>query len=230
MPSENACITGVTGNVNVDDISSTPNNGESNMNNPVSATSFKSPFEGLTKAECISLFVDALTPKARDLYKKMEALATDIEHADLDDLKLIHDTSKCQSCHCPLHAILYDAVDSEMTRRWELEILEKGIVVDDPEAAYDEYIHAPQFPYAVSPDWFRAVCNAMTPNGRRVYDVIESVGLAIEKLSDKDLKRLQRLAMFQSVHCVLYVILHDATAKTLDLRKCMKATFLGCAE
>jgi hypothetical protein len=222
MTTNSACISSVNGNV---DITSTPNNGDNTMTNPAPATSFKSPFEGKTKAECMDMLADALTPKARELYKKMMKVGIDMENAKLDDLKILRETYIFQSCHCPLHAILWDATDREMTRRWELEAFENGIIYDNPEDAYEEYVATTKVhgSFKTRRDLFSAMYNAMTPRGRRLYDDIEKLGIAIEKLSDNDLKRLQRLAMFQSIHCAMYVILHDAPQRALGLRMMCEA-------
>jgi hypothetical protein len=221
MTTKSACISSVNGNV---DITSTPNNGDINMNNPVSATR-KTRFTGKTKKECMDMLADDLTPKARELYKKMMKVGIDMENADLDDLKIIRETYIFQSCHCPLHAILWDATDREMTRRWELEAFENGIIYDNPEDAYEEYVATTKVhgSFKTRQDLFKAMYNAMSPRGRRLYDDIEKLGIAIEKLSDNDLKRLQRLAMFQSIHCVMYVILHDAPQRALGLRMMCEA-------
>ena len=213
----------VTSSVNgvAADITSTPHNGDINMNDPAPATR-KTRFTGKTKKECMDMLADDLTPKARELYKKMMKVGIDMENADLDDLKIIRETYIFQSCHCPLHAILWDATDREMTRRWELEAFENGIIYDNPEDAYEEYVAATAKVHGRSfktkRDLFIAMYNAMTPRGRRLYDDIEKLGIAIEKLSDDDLKQLQRLAMFQSIHCAMYVILHDAPQRALGLR------------
>lgn len=205
-------------------VTSTPNNGDSTMNEP-RTTTFKSPFAGKTKAECIALFSESLSGTARRLYRKMVKVGIDMENADLDDLKIIRETYIFQSCHCPLHAILWDATDREMTRRWELEAFENGIIYDNPEDAYEEYVATTKVygSFKTRRDLFSAMYNAMTPRGRRLYDNIEKLGIAIEKLSDSDLKQLQRLAMFQSIHCAMYVILHDAPQRALGLRMMCEA-------
>lgn len=222
MTTNSACISSVNSNV---DITSTPNNGDITMTNPTPATR-KTRFTGKTKAECMDMLADDLTPKARELYKKMMKVGIDMENAELDDLKIIRETYIFQSCHCPLHAILWDATDREMTRRWELETFENGIIYDNPEDAYEEYVAATakvHGSFKTRRDLFSAMYNAMTPRGRRLYDDIEKLGIAIEKLSDNDLKQLQRLAMFQSIHCAMYVILHDAPQRALGLRMMCEA-------
>lgn len=216
----------VTSSVNgvAADITSTPNNGDITMNDSVSATR-KTRFTGKTKKECMDMLADDLTPKARELYKKMMKVGIDMENADLDDLKIIRETYIFQSCHCPLHAILWDATDREMTRRWELEAFENGIIYDNPDDAYEEYVATTKVhgSFKTRRDLFSAMYNAMTPRGRRLYDDIEKLGISIEKLSDNDLKQLQRLAMFQSIHCAMYVILHDAPQRALGLRMMCEA-------
>jgi hypothetical protein len=221
MATKSACISSVNGNV---DITSTPNNGDITMNDSVSATR-KTRFAGKIKKECMDMLADDLTPKARELYKKMMKVGIDMENADLDDLKIIRETYIFQSCHCPLHAILWDATDREMTRRWELEAFENGIIYDNPDDAYEEYVATTKVhgSFKTRRDLFSAMYNAMTPRGRRLYDDIEKLGISIEKLSDNDLKQLQRLAMFQSIHCAMYVILHDAPQRALGLRMMCEA-------
>lgn len=220
MTTKSACISSVNGTV---DITSTPNNGDITMNDSVSATR-KTRFTGKTK-KCMDMLADDLTPKARKLYKKMMKVGIDMENADLDDLKILRETYIFQSCHCPLHAILWDATDREMTRRWELEAFENGIIYDNPDDAYEEYVATTKVHVSCKTrrDLFSAMYNAMTPRGRRLYDDIEKLGIAIEKLSDDDLKQLQRLAMFQSIHCAMYVILHDAPQRALGLRMMCEA-------
>jgi hypothetical protein len=198
-------------------VTSTPNKGDSTMNEP-RTTTFKSPFAGKNKAECIALFSESLSGTARRLYRKMVKVATEIENARLEDLRILNAMCIYLSCHCPLHTLLCGATERELRCRWEIDVFESGKILEDPEASFDEYLE-PNHRLTVTEDREKDITDAfdaMTQHGRHLYDDLSDIGYTIGYLDRADLRGLRKLAMFTSIHSPLYTMLYDAPERALE--------------